>query len=79
MFEQATGLERGDPARASELYGTLESGGDAWAQNALYAHGRLEASRGNRDAARRLLERYLERFPRGGNAEDARAVLLRLR
>jgi hypothetical protein len=78
-FEEATLLERSDPARAARLYANLQSGGDSWAQNALYAWGRLEATRGNRAEARRLLERYLERFPSGGNAEDARAVLTRLR
>jgi hypothetical protein len=79
VFEQAAALERRDPARAAQLYAELESAGDSWAQNALYARARLEASRGNRGEARRLLERYLERFPRGSNAEDARAVLTRLR
>jgi hypothetical protein len=79
VFEQGTALERGDPARAAQLYSTLESGGDSWAQNALYAHGRLEAARGSSAAARRLLTSYLERFPQGINAEDARAVLQRLR
>jgi hypothetical protein len=78
VFERATVLERSDPGRASQLYRSLESGTDSWARNALYAHGRLEASRGNADEARRLLERYLERFPRGSNAADARAVLERL-
>jgi hypothetical protein len=79
VFEQAAALERRDPARASHLYGTLESGSDSWAKNALYARAQLEASRGNHATARRLLERYLQRFPRGENAEDARAVLERLR
>lgn len=79
VFEQAAALERRDPARASHLYGTLESGSDSWAKNALYARAQLEASRGNHGTARRLLERYLQRFPRGENAEDARAVLERLR
>lgn len=79
VFEQATALERSDPARASELYRSLEAGGGSWAQNALYARGRLEASRGNRVEARRLLERYLELYPRGSNAEDARAVLRRFK
>jgi hypothetical protein len=78
-FEEATALERSDPERALSLYGTLESGSDSWAQNALYARGRLQASRGNAVEGRRLLERYLERFPRGANAEDARAVLKRLK
>jgi hypothetical protein len=79
VFEQAAALEREDPARAAHLYGTLESGADSWAQNALYARGRLAAARGNRTAASRLLAQYLERFPRGSNADDARAVLQRLR
>lgn len=79
MFEEATALERSEPARAARLYRRLETGHDSWAQNALYARGRLEASRGNPGEARRLLESYLERFPRGSNAEDARAVLRRLR
>ncbi len=79
VFEQATALERSDPGRASRLYRQLESGSDSWARNALYARGRLEASRGNSGEARRLLELYLARFPRGSNAEDARAVLRRLR
>jgi hypothetical protein len=79
VFEQAAALERRDPARASQLYGTLESGSDSWAKNALYARAQLEASRGNHGKARQLLERYLQRFPRGENAEDARAVLQRLR
>jgi TolA-binding protein len=78
VFEQATRLERSDPERASRLYRSLESGTDSWAQNALYARGRLAASRGNRAEARRLLQRYLDRFPRGSNAADARAVLERL-
>jgi TolA-binding protein len=78
VFEQATLLEQSDPARASRLYRSLEGGGDSWAQNALYARGRLAASRGNKADARRLLQQYLARFPRGGNAADARAVLRRL-
>jgi hypothetical protein len=78
VFEQATALERSDPARAGQLYRTLESGGDSWGQNALYARGRLEAARGNHKLARGLLTQYLERFPLGTNAEDARAVLRRL-
>jgi hypothetical protein len=78
VFEEAAASERSDPARASQLYRTLESGAGSWAQHALYARGRLEASRGNRTEARRLLERYLERYPNGSNAEDARAVLRRL-
>jgi hypothetical protein len=79
VFEQATALERSDPGRAAQLYRSLEAGNDTWAQNALYAHGRLAAAHGNTKEARRLLERYLKRFPEGSNAHDARAVLQRLR
>jgi hypothetical protein len=79
VFEQAAALERREPARAAKLYAALESGGDSWAQNALYARARLEAARGNHAEARGLLGRYLKRFPRGINAEDARAVLQQLR
>jgi hypothetical protein len=78
-FEAASALERSDPARAVELYRGLESGSDSWAQHALYAHGRLEAARGNRTQAQKLLERYLSRFPNGPNSVDARSVLARLR
>jgi hypothetical protein len=78
-FEAAAALERSEPARAVELYRGLENGSDSWAQHALYAHGRLEAARGNATQARQLLERYLTRFPSGPNSADARSVLERLR
>jgi transmembrane sensor len=79
QFEEAARLERTDPAQASALYRTLAAGSGSWAQNALFASGRLEATRGNRAEAQRLLEQYLTRFPKGANADDARAVLERLR
>jgi hypothetical protein len=50
-----------------------------WAPNALFARGRLLAARGNTALARQLLTRYLTSFPHGTNADDARAVLGRLR
>jgi hypothetical protein len=78
-FERAARLERADPAQATALYRALEIGSDSWAQNALYAHGRLEAARGNVAEARRVLERYMARFPKGANRDDARALLERLR
>jgi FecR protein len=78
-FEAAAALERSEPARAVELYRGLENGSDSWAQHALYAHGRLEAARGNAAQARQLLERYLARFPTGPNRADARSLLERLR
>jgi transmembrane sensor len=79
MFESASRLEHSDPARAAALYGSVEAGADSWAQNALFAHGRLEASRGHQAEAKRLLAQYLSRFPRGPNADDARAVLQQLK
>lgn len=78
-FERAARLERADPAQATAIYRTLEGGSDSWAQNALYARGRLEAARGNAAEARQVLERYMARFPKGANRDDARALLQRLR
>jgi hypothetical protein len=78
-YETAARVEANDPAQAIALYRSLEVGGDSWAQNALFAHGRLEATRGNKSEARRVLLEYLSRFPRGANADDARTVLNRLR
>ena len=78
-FERAAALERTSPSAATALYGGLETGLDSWAANALFAHGRLELLRGNQAEARRLLERYLARFPRGANNSDARALLERVR
>jgi hypothetical protein len=78
QFETAARLERSDPGQAVQLYQGLENGGSAWAKNALFAHGRLEAARGNRAEARRILTQYLSRFPQGANAEDARMLLSRL-
>jgi hypothetical protein len=79
QFEAATRLERSEPGRAVQLYRGLENGAGSWAMNALFAHGRLEAARGNRAEARRILSQYLERFPQGGNAQDARMLLGRLK
>jgi hypothetical protein len=78
QFESAARLERSDPGQAIQLYRGLEGGGSPWAKNALFAHGRLEAARGNRAEAKRILTQYLTRFPQGANAEDARMLLSRL-
>ena len=53
------------------------SGSGPWAANALFAEARLSAERGQREAARALLSAYLNRFPDGRNAADARALLIR--
>jgi hypothetical protein len=73
-FEAAEQVERTDPARALRMYLALAQGSDAWARDALYAAGRLEADRGHRGDAVKLLEDYLRRFPSGTNAQDARAL-----
>jgi hypothetical protein len=78
-YEAAEQIERSDPGRALKGYLELARGSDAWAQNALYAAGRLQADRGAREDAVRLLEEYLRRFPRGSNAQDARALRESLR
>ena len=78
-YESAAQLERTDPSRALRVYLDLARGADLWSQNALYAAGRLQADRGARTDAARLLEEYLRRFPRGSNAQDARALRESLR
>lgn len=77
-FEAAARLEARNPRESIRLYSELENGTSSWAQNALYAHGRLEAARGSRSEARRVLTQYLRRFPTGANADDARRLLRRL-
>jgi hypothetical protein len=78
LFDTATRLERARPDRAEAIYRQLANGTSPWAANALFALARLEADRGNRAAARDLLDRYLARYPRGTNAADARALRDRL-
>lgn len=78
QFETATRIEATEPAQAIRLYEGIENSSSGWASNALFAHGRLEAARGNRIAARRILSQYLSRFPGGANAPDARLLLSRL-
>jgi hypothetical protein len=79
QFEAAARLEASQPARAIELYRQVAASGSAWAPNALYALARLDADRGDAAEARRLLQEYLLRYPRGANAQDARELLDRLR
>jgi hypothetical protein len=78
-YEAAAKLEHRNPNGAMEIYRDLARGSDAWAKNALFAAGRLEAERGARADATRLLREYLRRFPGGPNAGDARALLDKLR
>jgi hypothetical protein len=78
QFEAAARLERTEAGAALTRYRTLSRGTGPWAANALFAAGRLSFDRGDGDMARRLLTRYLRRFPGGANAADARALLDRL-
>ena len=75
VFESAARIERTRPDEAAALYREVAAGSSAWAGNALFALGRLEADRGRRPEATRLLQEYLTRYPRGINVDDARALL----
>jgi hypothetical protein len=79
VFESAARLERSRPDEAAVLYRQVAEGPSAWAPNALYALARLDADRGNVAEARQWLNEYLVRYPRGQNAQDAHALLDRLR
>jgi ferric-dicitrate binding protein FerR (iron transport regulator) len=78
-YERAAALEASDPRASLAIYHALARAGGPWAANALFAQGRLELELGHHDRARRLLESYLTRYPRGANAEDARQLLGRPR
>jgi hypothetical protein len=77
-FERAASLEASAPDAALRIYQRLEQEGSPWAANALYARARLQLERGDRAAAAGALRRYLDRFPHGPNAADARTLLARL-
>jgi hypothetical protein len=78
-YEAASRLEATDPDAALAQYRELARHGGSWGQNALFAAGRLDADRGNRDEAERLLAQYLSLYPSGANANDARELLHRMR
>ena len=77
-YESAARIEKTRPDDAAALYRGVIAGGTAWSSSALFALARLEADRGHRDSAQRLLSDYLTRYPRGLNADDARALLQRM-
>ncbi len=79
QYQAASRLEARQPDAAVAAYDELAKQGGAWGMNALFAEGWLEADRGHRDEAHRLLQDYLTRYPFGPNAEDARRLLERLR
>lgn len=74
-FERAVRLQATDPVAAARAFEELESEGGAWAANALFARGQLALTRGRREEARRIFERYLRTSPEGLNAADARTLL----
>lgn len=78
LFESAARIERSRPADAAAIYRQLVDGHTGWSESALFALGRLEADRGHQGDARQWLELYLARYPRGINADDARALLRRM-
>ena len=77
-FEAAASAEATDHERALQGYEALSREQGPWASNALFALGRLELERRLFRAAERDLRSYLERYPRGPNVADARALLERM-
>jgi hypothetical protein len=77
-YEAAARVEKLRPDEAEATYRRLAAGATAWAPSALFALARLEADRGDHEDAQRRLHDYLARYPRGINADDARALLQRL-
>ncbi len=75
QYESASKLEAREPDAASSVYRELSKQGGKWGMNALFAEGRLDSDRGRNDEAAALLREYLDRYPHGPNAEDARRLL----
>lgn len=76
-YERLAALEPRSSEAAQAGYMTLARGTSRWAGLALYAAARLAADRHDR-RAETLLGMYLQRFPGGPNAEDARRLQARL-
>ena len=77
-YDRLAALEPRSPDVALKGYMALARGTSRWAAPALYAAARLAVDR--HDArAETLLGIYLQRFPDGGNAADARKLLTRLK
>jgi hypothetical protein len=78
-YNEAQRLEASNPAAAIALYREVARAGGKWGANALYAQALLELERGNTGEARRLLKRYVNRYPKGANIRDAKDLLEGLR
>lgn len=74
-YGHAAAMEGRDPNGALAIYGEIVDAGGPWAPLALFAKGRLELDLGQTEAGTRTLRDYLDRFPAGPNAADARALL----
>lgn len=74
-YERAARLEGSRPDEAAALYFELSQSTGPWAENALFALGRLELERRQSERGHATLRRYLARYPSGRNAEDARRLL----
>jgi hypothetical protein len=76
-YDRLAALEATSPGAALTGYLTLARGTSRWADPALFAAARLAVDRKD-SRAETLLGIYLQRFPRGANAADARQLLTRL-
>lgn len=77
-YERLAALEPNHPAAALTGYMALARGTSRWADLALFAAARLAVDRHDR-RAETLLGIYLQRFPSGANATDAKQLLARLK
>jgi hypothetical protein len=77
-YDRLAALEPHDPDAALAGYLALVRGTSRWADPALFAAARLAVDRHDR-RAETLLEIYLQRFPSGANATDAKQLLTRLK
>jgi transmembrane sensor len=76
-YDRLAALEPKHPAAALAGYLALARGTSRWADPALFAAARLAVDRHD-PRARTLLGTYLERFPNGPNATDAKQLVVRL-
>jgi len=77
-YDRLAAIEPKAPDTALAGYMALARGTSRWADLALFAAARLAADRHDRRAVT-LLGIYLQRFPDGANATDARQLLARLK
>jgi transmembrane sensor len=76
-YDRLAALEAASPDAALTGYLALARGASRWADPALFAAARLAVDRHDR-RAETLLGIYLQRFPAGANATDAKQLLARL-